>query len=157
MNRSRRTRGQSLVEFALVVPVLMALVGATTDFARMYSGWIGLQSAVRNASEYLATNPNDDVTSGNASTIAAANVNAELTTLGTFTSVTTLTCASPEIQASYSSSTDPARGASTKYPLGHAIVTACMPFRPLFSYPLITQNGVWPVTVSATYEVLQNR
>jgi Flp pilus assembly protein TadG len=138
------------------VPVLMAIVGATTDFARVYSGWIGLQSAVRNASEYLATNPNGDVTSGNASTIAAANVNAELTTLGTFTSVTTLTCTSPQVQANYSSSAT-ATGASTKYPLGDATVTACIPFRPLFSYPLITQNGVWPVSVSATYEVLQNR
>jgi Flp pilus assembly protein TadG len=156
MNKTHARRGQSLVEFALVLPVLLAIVGATTDFARLYSGWIGIQSAVRNASEYLATDPNGDVTSANASTIATDNINAELTALGTFTTVSTLTCAGPEVQAAYSSN-EFATGASESNPLGRATVTACLPFRPLFSYPFITQNGAWPVRVSATYEVLQNR
>lgn len=156
MDKPRKTRGQSLVEFALVLPVLLALVGATTDFARVYSGWIGLQSAVRNASEYLATNPNDDVTSANASAIAAANINTELTSLGTFTSVSSLTCTDPQVQVTYSSSST-ATGASSKYPLGRATVNSCVPFRPLFNYPFITQNGALSIRVSATYEILQNR
>lgn len=156
LNKAHARRGQSVVEFALVLPVLLALVGATTDFARLYSGWIGIQSAVRNASEYLATDPNGEVTSANAASIAADTINAELTGLGTFTSVSTLTCTGPEVQAAYSSD-EAATGASADNPLGRATVVACLPFRPLFNYPFITQNGVWPVRVSATYEILQNR
>ena len=154
--KRRRTRGQSLAEFALVLPVFLALVGATIDFSRMYSGWIGIHAAVRNAAEYLATNPQKDVTGANAGTKAAATLNTELTNLATFTSVTSISCSGPEVQATYSSSST-ATGASSKYPLGTATVTACLPFRPLFSYPFITQNGAWPIRVSATYQVLQNR
>ena len=157
MKKVRATRGQSVVEFAIILPVFLALVGATADVARVYSTWIGVHSAARDAAEFLATNPNKNVTTGNAASIAVAQVNGELSTLGPFTSVATLTCTGPEVQVTYSSSTDPAIGGSTNYPLGRATVNACLPFRTLFSYPFITQNGAWSVSAGATYEVLQNR
>jgi Flp pilus assembly protein TadG len=152
----RTTRGQAVVEFAIIVPVLLALVGATADFARVYSSWISVHSAARAAAEYLATNPDKDVTSANAGTIGAALINDEVAGVGTFSSVTTLTCTSPQVQVTYSSNAT-ATGASSKYPLGRAVVAACAPFNTLFNYPFITQNGAWVVAATATYEVLQNR
>jgi Flp pilus assembly protein TadG len=145
-----------VVEFAIILPVFLALVGATADVARVYSAWIGVNSATRDAAEYVATNPNGDVTTANAGTIAADRLNSQLTTLGPFTSVATITCGGPQVQVAYSSS-DTAPGASGDFPLGRATVNSCLPFRPLFNYPFITQNGTWTVRVGSTYEVLQNR
>ena len=42
--RRRRTRGQSLVEFALVLPVLLFLTLIALDFGRVYLGYINLQN-----------------------------------------------------------------------------------------------------------------
>jgi Flp pilus assembly protein TadG len=152
----RTTRGQALVEFAIILPILLALVGATTDFARLYSSWISRHAATRAAAEYLATNPDKDVTTANAGATAAALINDEVSGLGAFSSVTSLTCASPEVQVAYSSNAT-ATGASTKYPLGRAVIATCAPFHTLFNYPFITQNGTWVLRATATYEVLQNR
>jgi Flp pilus assembly protein TadG len=152
----RTIRGQAVVEFAIIVPVLFALVGATTDFARLYASWISVHSATRAAAEYLATNPDKDVTSANAGTIAAAIINDEVSGLGAFGSVTTLTCAGAEVQVAYTSDPD-AAGASDQYPLGRAVVGTCAPFRTLFNYPFITKNGAWVLSATASYEVLQNR
>ena len=40
-------------EFALLLPVLLALVGVTVDFARVYQAWTDLESATRDAAQYL--------------------------------------------------------------------------------------------------------
>ena len=50
-----RKRGQSLVEFALILPILLTMVGAAIDIARLYQGWITLEGAARDAAEYAAT------------------------------------------------------------------------------------------------------
>lgn len=55
--KRRRTRGQSLVEFALVLPILLLIVAGTLDIARVYLGWINLQSMTRIGANYAATNP----------------------------------------------------------------------------------------------------
>jgi Flp pilus assembly protein TadG len=157
LKKRRATWGQSVVEFAIILPVFLALVGATADVARVYSTWIGVHAATRDAAEFLASNPGNTVTTANASSVAVARVNDQLTNLGPFTSVTTLTCTSPQVQVTYSSTTDSTTGASVKFPLGRATVNACLPFRTLFNYPFITQNGAWGVSAGATYEVLQNR
>lgn len=54
--------GQSLVEFALVVPILVVLFVAIADFGRIYVAGIALEAATRNAAEaaanrYLAAEP----------------------------------------------------------------------------------------------------
>ena len=156
MNKTRTTRGQSVVEFAIIVPIFLALVGATADFARLYSAWISVSSATRDAAEYLATNPNKDVTVANAGMIAAGVVNSEVAGYGSFTSVASVSCDGPEVQVTYTSDGS-APGASSKYPLGRASVGTCLPFHTLFSYPFITHDGAWALRVGATYEVLQNR
>jgi PKD repeat protein len=55
--RRERTRGQSLVEFALVVPILLFLTIIALDFGRVYLGWINLQSMTRIAANLAANNP----------------------------------------------------------------------------------------------------
>jgi PKD repeat protein len=53
----RHRRGQSLVEFAIVVPLLLFLTVVALDFGRVYLGWINLQSMTRIAANLAANNP----------------------------------------------------------------------------------------------------
>ncbi len=54
--RRRRSRGQSLVELALVAPVLLLIVLAGVDFGRVYLGYINLQQMARVAADFAANN-----------------------------------------------------------------------------------------------------
>lgn len=58
----RFQRGQSLVEFTLVIPILLILLVAIADFGRVFATGITLDAAIRNAAEigaqqYLSTPP----------------------------------------------------------------------------------------------------
>jgi hypothetical protein len=53
----RRSRGQSLVEFALVLPLILLIVMFGIDFGRAYLGWVNLQNAARIAANYAGTHP----------------------------------------------------------------------------------------------------
>ncbi|HEX7431492.1 MAG TPA: TadE/TadG family type IV pilus assembly protein, partial [Candidatus Limnocylindrales bacterium] len=54
--RSRRKgAGQSVVEFALILPIMLTLFGGAVDFSRVYSAYINVQEATRNAAESIAT------------------------------------------------------------------------------------------------------
>jgi hypothetical protein len=60
--RGQRPRGQSLVEFALVVPIMVVLFVAVADFGRVFATGLTLEAAVRDAAEvaandYLANPP----------------------------------------------------------------------------------------------------
>jgi PKD repeat protein len=54
--RRGRIRGQGLVEFALVLPVLLLLMMVALDFGRVYLGWVNLQNMARIAANYAANN-----------------------------------------------------------------------------------------------------
>ena len=51
------TRGQSLVEFTLVLPMLLLVVLVGLDFGRVFLGWVELNNVVREAASYAADNP----------------------------------------------------------------------------------------------------
>src|SRR5215213_9011467 len=53
---ARRSPGQSLVEFALILPILLLLTMAALDFGRLYLGYINLQNMARVASNFAAIN-----------------------------------------------------------------------------------------------------
>jgi Flp pilus assembly protein TadG len=52
-----RPRGQSLVEFALVLPIILLLTLLALDFGRIYLGYINLQNMARVAANFAANNP----------------------------------------------------------------------------------------------------
>lgn len=54
----RRTRGQSLAEFALVFPILMLILGAVIQFGIIFWGQNSLNQVVRDAGRYAVTVPN---------------------------------------------------------------------------------------------------
>src|SRR5439155_619266 len=56
--RRRRTRGQSLVEFALVLPVMLLIIMVGVDFGRAFLGWVNLQNSSRLGANYAAIHPN---------------------------------------------------------------------------------------------------
>jgi hypothetical protein len=56
--RGPRSRGQSLVELALVLPVLLLLLLMGLDFGRVFLGWVNLNNAARVAANYASQHPN---------------------------------------------------------------------------------------------------
>jgi len=50
----RRSPGQSLVEFALLMPILLVVTVGVVDFARIFSSYIALTDAARIAALYAA-------------------------------------------------------------------------------------------------------
>lgn len=80
MLRPRHVRGhasgQSLVEFALILPVLLLFLLVAIDFGRLFSSWVTLNNSARVAANFAAADPNPDDGFGAGSTYAS-KVNAE--------------------------------------------------------------------------------
>jgi hypothetical protein len=55
--RSEKSAGQSLVEFAIVVPVLLLIMLMAVDFGRVYMGWVSLTNVARIGANFAAQNP----------------------------------------------------------------------------------------------------
>lgn len=176
MRQARRhSRGQALTEFAIIVPVLLTMVGVALDVSRVYITWVNLEAATRDAAQYVASDPAYTTSGGYYDATDTANycttfpcttvpssdaktvVDKEVSR--TFSkSATQTTCSTPTVWAVLASpSTDSSTGGSTSYPMASVTVTACVPFRTLFSYPFFTQSGNWIVRTSATYKILVGR
>jgi Flp pilus assembly protein TadG len=160
-----RVRGQSLVEFSIVLPVLLCIVGVVIDASRVYQAWVNLESATRDAAQYLATSDTDP-TSANYTTQGTNSDGKAVYMLNAATGVTftrspsqgSLTdCTQPQVTTTYTANTSAASGGSTSNPAGTARVLACLPFRTLFSYPFLTTNGAWVVRSDRNYTILVGR
>ncbi len=55
--RRRRTRGQSLVEFALILPIMLVFLAAVLDLGRVFYATITLNNAAREGAFAAASNP----------------------------------------------------------------------------------------------------
>ena len=55
MSTFRSGRGQSLAEFALILPVLMIIVLGTVDLGRVFFAYISVTNAARNGAQYAAS------------------------------------------------------------------------------------------------------
>jgi Flp pilus assembly protein TadG len=149
----RSPRGQSLVEMALILPFLLGFAGAAADFARAYQASMTLESGVRNAAEYVATN---SLNASTAVTDARRVVCIEAAVAPGFTPGTGLNpkenCTSPAVTVSGFSVTTVAAGDQ----MGSVHVHATLPFNTLFPYPFIPHDG-WTLQADSTYSVLRGR
>jgi hypothetical protein len=53
--RRNRTRGQALVEMAIILPLLAVFLVMAIDAGRMFFGWVALQNASRIGADYVAS------------------------------------------------------------------------------------------------------
>src|SRR5512147_769134 len=53
--KRRRSRGQAMVEFALILPVLLMILMVVIEAARVFSAWLILENSVREAARYAVT------------------------------------------------------------------------------------------------------
>jgi PKD repeat protein len=70
--RDARGRGQSLVEFVLILPVLLLIVLGGIDLGRIFLGWVSLNNTARIAANYAAANALA-VNAGNATALTTYN------------------------------------------------------------------------------------
>ena len=158
-------RGQSLVEFSIVLPLLLTMVGVIIDAARLYQAWKNLESATRDAAQYLATSDTDPTSpdytvQGTNSDNKAIFIVSEATgftftpsgTRGTLTD-----CTGPQLTTTFTADTTFSNGGSASNPVGTARVVSCLPFRTLFAYPLLTNNGVWVIKADRNFKILVGR
>lgn len=57
MMTRRNSRGQALVETAIIIPILLILLLGAIDFGRLFFGWTNLHQAVRIGANYAAAHP----------------------------------------------------------------------------------------------------
>jgi hypothetical protein len=57
----RKERGQSMVELALTITFLMALLAGTIDLGRAFFTWLALRDAAQEGASYGTIKPNDVV------------------------------------------------------------------------------------------------
>jgi Flp pilus assembly protein TadG len=72
-----KLQGQSMIEFAIALPVLLLLILGAMDFARMFSTKVVLTNAAREGANYLARNPKEypsTTNTGNAITFEAQGI-----------------------------------------------------------------------------------
>lgn len=151
---SRTSRGQSLVELALILPFLVAFVGGATDFARAFQASMTLESAVRTAAEYLATNSTDAT---DAAADAQRIVCLEARNIPGWTQGGggPETCTAPSVSVVSFAVSSASPGSATN-PHGSARVQASVVFDTLFPYPFIP-DGAWTLSADDSYSVLRNR
>lgn len=57
LHRRPVSRGQALVEFAIVLPILALLLVMAVDFGRVFFGWVSVTNASRIGADYAAQHP----------------------------------------------------------------------------------------------------
>jgi Flp pilus assembly protein TadG len=157
LHRDRRSLGQSLVEFALILPILLTLTGAAIDISRVYGAWVALEGATRDAAEQVATDATITTLIA-AQTKAKAIVCTQLANTPGFASPpgNPTSCTSPTVMATWSFNNTVAPG-TARNPQVTVTVATTLPFRTFFGYPLFTQNGAWNVGSNQSYSILQGR
>lgn len=160
VRRANRGRGQSIAEFAILLPILLAFVGLSIDFARVFQAWITIESATRDAAESAATNGTG---MGDALVLARKTVCVQSQTVPGFKRSSAASpddveaCEWPNVNVVAFDISTTSAGASVRYPIGTATVQATLDFRPFFEYPLITQDGAWTITSQTTFSIAQGR
>lgn len=59
--RSEKQRGQSLVEFALVLPLLILLLGGVLELGRLFFAYVAVTDAAAEGATYASIYPNSSI------------------------------------------------------------------------------------------------
>jgi Flp pilus assembly protein TadG len=156
ISRTRSRRGQALVEFAILLPLLAGLAGGAIDFARIYQASMALQSATRSAAESAATTT---TTIGDAQTEAQRTVCTETQRLPGFvpgSEGSIPTCTAPDVTVTAFTYSTSGSGFSSTYPLVEATVHSELDFTLLVPWPFI-EDGEWTLSTTQSFSVVQNR
>ena len=143
-----------------MLPVLLAIFGATLDFARLYQAWIALQASTRVAAEYVAE---ERTTLATALVDAKRMICTEMQNQPGFQRSLLLppnninACLQPNVTVPSFTRSTTAAGATVENPIVTATVSATLPFRMLFNYPILTESGTWTIRASESYSVVQGR
>lgn len=144
---------------------MLAIGGVLIDAARLYQVWTTLESATRDAAQYLATSSDDPYSAdytwagedadGKAAYIvsAATQYPVERSPSGEALA----RCDVPQVTTTYTQDTSEASGGTIANPLSTATVTVCIPFRTLFHYPFLTTDGAIFIRTERTVSVLMGR
>ena len=147
---------------------MLALMGMGVDWARLFFAWIDLESATRDAAQYVASDPSlgtngsgyydqFDTTNYCASFPCSSAPTSDAKTVldaatgKTFTKSSSQTdCSTPKVWATLASpDTSAVNGGSSTYPVAKAQVTSCFPFKMFVAYPWLP-NGTWIVRSDKT-------
>lgn len=90
MPRKQRDRGAAAVEFALILPILLLLIGGIIDFGNLYYNQIIVSNAARDGARLVAANP--VASPGWTSTTIQARITAAASPLPVSSSSTSWTC-----------------------------------------------------------------
>jgi Flp pilus assembly protein TadG len=75
--RPKRSRGQAVVEFALILPVFLLLLLLAIDFGRLFFTYIQLNNTAREGAAYAAANPTTDNATLTTAALRESNVQAQ--------------------------------------------------------------------------------
>jgi Flp pilus assembly protein TadG len=135
MRRRQSDRGQSLLEFAIILPVLLIIVAGVLDIGRLYFSYVAVTDAASEGAAYAANHPTSETLivarARDASNIAADQSEIEFQcptcpTVGSGDPVTvsvtySFTLATPIINAMVPGGVIPLRAVATEAILGGAL------------------------------------
>ncbi|MFO7743488.1 MAG: pilus assembly protein [Anaerolineae bacterium] len=135
MERNQPQRGQSLVEFAIILPVLLIIAAGALDLGRLYFSYVAVTDAASEGAAYAAAHPRDESAvverARDASTITAADSDVEYfcptcpaVSSGdpiTVTVTYSFTLATPIVEAIVPGGVIPLRAVTTEAILGGAL------------------------------------
>lgn len=135
--------GQSIVELAILLPIVLTVVVGALDLSRAYERQIKLEGAVRNAAERIAR----DIHVGDATT-ALTNAKPWIClAMDLPAGCTTVTVTVPAFQT-------PASATSTTPTT--VTITATLPFSTLVPYPFLsTEDGAFTLRASSAYSFIR--
>ena len=84
----KKEDGQAMVEFALVLPIFILLLGGIIDFGWIFGNQIVANNACRDAARYSAVHYHEFTSDADVKTAAQARIVAVLPPGGTFTNIT---------------------------------------------------------------------
>jgi Flp pilus assembly protein TadG len=144
------------VELAIILPILLAMAGGAVDLARAYQAWLTLESATRNAAEYLATMPTI-TTQAQADAAAEEVVCRETDTIpGWIQGSGGNPCDAPDVSVPTFTTSTTATGATFTNPIATAQVVTSVEFQTLVPWPLLPHDAV-TLSADRTYSIVRNK